>query len=300
MWLEQPQQINPQLVVLGTAEIPLFLLIGERCALIEGGTKVIAPLVQLQIIRQGVAPEELMAQIITHTHYDHTGLAPYFRRTFPNLKIYASRAAARNLSNPKLLAYIDRVNDQMLARYGLVGKLGVCEAPITDFRVDVEIDSQDTIELGGLTLEVIMAPGHTDDGVAIYARELEALFISDFGGLKISDESVFPTPFFDLEQYLATLEELRGYRPKILGLGHFGVATDQEVDRFFEISLRDTKNFVHAVSESMKTDTDSARFSEIFMEKNYRGRVCLIPEQVMKKTVATMAQRIFRRSRPGG
>ena len=101
-------------------------------------------------------------------------------------------------------------------------------------RVDEELQGGETFDLGGLTLEVIHAPGHTMGSVAVLARERNALLSADTV-LGVTTTLVRPGEG-DLRLYVESVAALRDLAPRVIYPGHGGPVTDP-VGRMEELSL---------------------------------------------------------------
>lgn len=72
--------------------------------------------------------------------------------------------------------------------------------------------------IGGVTLRVIHAPGHTPGQCNIYIPDSGVLLSGD--NVLGNTTSVVAPPDGDMGQYLATLQQLLGLNPRVIGPGH--------------------------------------------------------------------------------
>lgn len=84
---------------------------------------------------------------------------------------------------------------------------------------DVAISDGTSLEVGGLTLELVPTPGHTLGSVCVYLREERALFTGDTA-LGLGTVAVSPPPHGDMRLYLESLERLKGYESAVMLPGH--------------------------------------------------------------------------------
>ena len=87
-------QILKGLYRLGGPEFPSFLVVGSRHAVqVDAGPTFVGPL-YLQNIQEVLGkrrgPDFLFH---THSHFDHVGIVPYFKRTYPHIDAMASATA---------------------------------------------------------------------------------------------------------------------------------------------------------------------------------------------------------------
>ena len=139
------------------------------------------------VAEAGAAP--LSRVILTHRHADHAGGALRLREA----------AGVPLACHPLERAVIEGER---------LGGAGVDEA----------VEGGERYDLGGLTAEVLFAPGHTLGCLAVYVPERGALFASDTV-MAISTAVVRPEEG-DLAQYEATLERLREVGAATIYAGH--------------------------------------------------------------------------------
>ena len=141
-------------------------------------------------------PPPLTAIIITHRHPDHGGGALALHRSTG--APLASHALEREA--------IER------DRFGGEG------------RITRELEDGEELDLGGLTLEVVHAPGHTPGCIALFARERGALFTTDTV-MGVSTTLIRPGEG-SLADYGRTLERLLSLGATTMYAGHGGPIAD--------------------------------------------------------------------------
>lgn len=96
---------------------------------------------------------------LTHSHMDHIEKAEELKDIYGG-EILISRKGAENINNPEI---------------NLSSMSGV-ELYTT---VDSRVDDKDILHIGKIELEVILNPGHTDDGTSLYCKEEGIVFTGD-------------------------------------------------------------------------------------------------------------------------
>ena len=102
---------------------------------------------------------EVEAILLTHTHFDHVGaVAALARET--GAPVYCPEIEVPVLAD---------INSYLLPGFG----------PLESYDADRTVAGGETLELGGLTLEVIFTPGHSPGHVTYSARGEDAIFSGD-------------------------------------------------------------------------------------------------------------------------
>ena len=96
---------------------------------------------------------------LTHSHMDHIEKAEELKNTYGG-EILISRKGAENINNPE-------INLSSMSGIELYTS------------VDSRVDDKDILHIGKIELEVILTPGHTDDGTSLYCKEEGIVFTGD-------------------------------------------------------------------------------------------------------------------------
>jgi glyoxylase-like metal-dependent hydrolase (beta-lactamase superfamily II) len=186
--------------------------IGENTFLFRpaGGDKllVIDPGDEAERILAAIAATgaEVEAILLTHTHFDHVGaVAPVARAT--GAPVYVPEIEKPVLAD--IMAYVPWEG------FG----------PYESYDADETLAGGETLELAGLTLDVIFTPGHSPGHVTYSVRGEDALFSGDvlFQG-SVGRVDLPGGDWPTLERSIAGL--LRSYPPEtIVYPGHMGVTT---------------------------------------------------------------------------
>ena len=96
---------------------------------------------------------------LTHSHMDHIEKAEELKDIYGG-EILISRKGAENINNPE-------INLSSMSGVELYTS------------VDSRVDDKDILHIGKIELEVILTPGHTDDGTSLYCKEEGIVFTGD-------------------------------------------------------------------------------------------------------------------------
>jgi glyoxylase-like metal-dependent hydrolase (beta-lactamase superfamily II) len=162
------------------------------------------------------------ALLLTHIHLDHAGATGAIVRHWPQIEVYVHERGARHLVDPsKLLASAARLYGNDMDR--LWGEV-------------VAVPEQNVHPLAGgervLGFQVEYTPGHASHHVCYLHPESGRAFVGDVGGVRIPPADLVgiptPPPDIDLEAWRASLEVVAEWRPRSLGITHFGVIDEPD------------------------------------------------------------------------
>ena len=121
MQSQTPGKIFDGLWYLGFPETGVYLLENhDEYMIISGGMSYIRSYGDATI--EGIRSQRGSHQesvLILHAHFDHIGIVPYFRRTHPGIKVYASERAFEILANPRAIDTINDFSRDVAARMGM-------------------------------------------------------------------------------------------------------------------------------------------------------------------------------------
>jgi hydroxyacylglutathione hydrolase len=149
--------------------------------------------------------ETVEAILITHTHFDHIGaVAPVAQAT--RAPVYCPELETEVLAN---------INDYLWPGFG----------PFESYQADHTVAGGETLELAGLTIDVVFTPGHSPGHVTYALPDEDALFSGDV--LFQGSVGRVDLPGGDWPTLLASIEKLTStYSPEATVYpGHMGITT---------------------------------------------------------------------------
>ena len=150
--------------------------------------------------------ETVEAILVTHTHFDHIGaVAPVARAT--GAPVYCPRLETQVLAN--IMDYVPWPG------FG----------PFESYQADHTVEGGETLELAGLTFEVLFTPGHSPGHVTYALAEHDALLSGDV--LFQGSVGRVDLPGGDWSTLLASIESLIERFPEDTTVypGHMGITT---------------------------------------------------------------------------
>jgi len=290
MNITEPGKINDRVLLLGRSESCLQVVDGgSELALLGGSMTYVAPEVVEQVERFGVEVEKIKRLIILHSHFDHCGLVPFFKRRWPWAVVTASKRAAELLATPKVsgsVAFLNQAATAQNERGEAVKELGAEFSPI---EVEETVGEGDVIKVGDVTLEVLEVPGHSSCSIACYDREAKALFASDAVGVGLG-EHFFSTGNSNFDLYQQSLSRLA-----VLAKEHYGVQTGEDARQYLERSVADATRTREMLVDSYRRTGDVRKSTDELVEAFFQSAPeGFMPREVISMVVAQMMKHIAR------
>jgi glyoxylase-like metal-dependent hydrolase (beta-lactamase superfamily II) len=263
----KPIEVTPHLFQLGTPAFPTYLSMGEEGMIIEGGTGSTFLIMVYQIKSLGIDPKKIKYIVLTHTHPDHIGAVPHFRRAWPHIKLLASPIGAKILKKTELFKQFQLIDLGIAQLMKAKAEIDSLPEPIKDyaFEVDSVVKEGDRIELGaGIAWHIYETPGHSPCHIALFEENEKTLALGDVTGFYVPEKNTFwPNYFESLEKYCNSIRKLAPLPAKRAALSHNGVV-EGEVRRHLEKAMKSTEKYHQELLERLNQGEISEK---IAMEK---------------------------------
>lgn len=232
--------------------IGVYLLLGDRPALIEAGPASTIDAVLGGMREAGFSPADLQAVAVTHIHLDHAGGAGMLVRRLPHLDVYVHPIGAPHLIDPtRLLASAARLYGDALPR--LFGEV----VPIPAERVHI-VGNGDVLSLGSRRLVAVETPGHARHHHAFWDPSSRDLFSGDAAGVALPGSRYVraptPPPELDVAAWEQSLARMRALGARRLLVTHFG--PHEWVDELLQQLAERLHEMVNAVRQSLAAGLD--------------------------------------------
>jgi len=229
---------------LGRAESGVYLLDGsDGSMIISGGISYLVPHILRQFNDFGIDEGRINKLLILHAHFDHVGIVPFFKRRYPDLKIYASHRAWELLKTQKVIDTINMSSKLTAQRMGFEDSISSYDL---DWRDDVEgiaLFEGDTIDIGHHKLSILETPGHSSCSISAYLPETKVLFSSDAGGIPYKDDIILTSGNSNYTLFQQSLDKLSALEVDCLCADHYGYVTGEEARTFIADAVREAKRF---------------------------------------------------------
>jgi hydroxyacylglutathione hydrolase len=153
--------------------------------------------------------------ILTHHHYDHSSGAHRLREA-TGAKVVVHTAEERLLLNPASeTGDMEIPEDQKEAREQAKKWREEAAKAVPDIR----LNDGDVLEIGGLHLRAVHAPGHTAGHLCSLLEEDSVLFAGD-NVLGVGTAAIAPPPHGDMAEYIRSLKRMQALEASLLAPGH--------------------------------------------------------------------------------
>ncbi len=238
---------------------------------VSGGMSYIVPDVLRQFEKFGIDENRIRKLLILHSHFDHVGIVPFFKRRLPTMEVYASQRAWGVLRMDKAILTINEFGRSVAQR---MGAGNVYSDYDLDWREDVNgkpVREGDRIDLGGVEVSIFEIPGHSSCCIAAYAQKLKALFPTDGAGIPFG-RTIISSGNSNYTLYQQSLEKLKDLEVEYVCADHYGYLTGGEARDYISQSIQSAKENRTRMEEIYRStrDIDAAaqQLTSSFYEEN--------------------------------
>lgn len=241
MRIRKPGKVHERIWFLGREESGVYLLEGDNSSMIVSGgmSYIVSDLLQ-QFEAFGIDENRIKKLLILHSHFDHVGIVPFFKRRHPEIEVYASLRGWEILQMDKAILTINEFSRNVAKR---MEKENLYSTYDLEWRNDVSgkaIREGDRIDLGHLEVSILEIPGHSSCCIAAYIPELKALFPTDGGGIPFK-ETIVTSGNSNYTKYQQGLERLKNLDVDYYGADHYGYVIGEEAGEFIPKSIEMAK-----------------------------------------------------------
>ncbi len=245
-------KVTDNLWYLGREEAGVYVYEGRDDAiLINGSMSYILPDVLEQMKSFGIDAEKIGKILILHSHFDHVGIVPYFKRTYPRMTVYASAPAWKIFAMPKAIEVMNSYSKLSAKWWGLENAFGSYDLDWRDDIKGITLAEGDKIDLGGANLRILDTPGHSNCSITAYDPERKIMFASDAAGIPYK-EFCFPSMNTNMTEFLASLEKLKPLPVSYLCGDHYGYITGDEATKFLDLTLKEGVRWKSAMEDTYR------------------------------------------------
>lgn len=206
---------------------PVVLNDKNNMILVDCGYEGFLPLIEKEMQKHGLNPNNLNYLYLTHQDDDHMGSAYEIKKKYPNIKIITSKIEKDYISGKKKNIRLEQGENLLKFLEGDEKKFGeqFCERMrnIKNVTPNIEVEDGEVFDwVGGC--EVIDTRGHTSGHTSLYLKKYKYLIVGDAGVLENNTLVVAnPQYSYNLEQAKNSLKKIKSMDIKKYICYHGGV-----------------------------------------------------------------------------
>ena len=294
MWIREPQKVSEEIEYLGTTDMCVYLLKGREYMFIEGGMSYVVPTLLRQLDERGFDQSKITKFLILHSHFDHCGVVPFFKRRLPQIEVLASARTKEVYGKEKAIHFIRERNRAMIEYYGMQREAAEFNLDFDEIPVDRVIKEGDRVDLGnGLTVEFSEVPGHSSCSIAAYVGKIKALFASDAAGIPNERGIIYPIGNENFTQFQGSLAKLNEYDVEILCAARNGVFMGKDGREFISKTMRAAEQLRQEVIKRFGETGDRERVTTELCDRIYAEvKTVDIPKEIFLRVVKSIVDNI--------
>jgi glyoxylase-like metal-dependent hydrolase (beta-lactamase superfamily II) len=242
MIIESKGKIGEGLYAIGAPELPAYLLVGEKPVLFDAGMTFMGPLYWEGLKEHLGDAGRLQYLFLTHSHFDHSGAAPFLKRKIAGLQIGSHTLAAETFKKPNAVDLIRSLSRNCEKQYReMIGGENVL---FDTLAVDIVLADGMEMDLGGgVSFKVIATPGHTKDSISFYIPRCKALITGEAVGVYDKNFTTHPEYLSSYNDYMASLEKLASLEIDILMMAHYYTLTGEDANGYIVKAIESARLF---------------------------------------------------------
>ena len=252
--------------------MPAFIFINDPSIIFDPGVSAFGPLYYRTLLPLMPKQQHLLI-LLTHSHFDHCGAAPYLLRKFPGTQIGASSRAAGVLQKEGAIDLIRRFNAEYEEK--MADDIKGEDTSFSSIKVDLQLKEGDRIELtNGNCFQVFETPGHTRDCLSYFFPDSGVLVAGEAAGVPEGDfiHSVFLANY---EDYVNSIEKLRTVEAEALCIAHVGILTGREhIAQYLTASLAAAQEYRSKIERYLEQfNEDKQKVVDTIVAEEYDSKL---------------------------
>ncbi len=300
MMLNSAGKIGEDLYAIGDHRLPAFLFMGTEPVLFDAGMDFMGPAYLRDLKKYLGDPSRLKYLLLTHSHFDHSGAAPYLKRKISGLKIGASSKAAEIFQKASAVEFIRNLSRG--AQKNFSSQVDPWEDSVfKPFNIDRILNDGDRLDLGpGKTVQVLATPGHTRDALSFYLPYRKALVAGEAVGVYNRAGEIQPEFLSGYEDYRASLQRLHPLEIDILMMAHLHVLTGEDARGYIAKSLEATGSFRKRIEDALRRFQGNQEkvVQEIFQEDYVKRKTSIQDQEPFRINLAAKVKAVAKSSDP--
>lgn len=294
MWIREPQKVSEEIEYLGTTDMCIYLLKGREYMFIEGGMSYVVPTLLHQLDQRGIDQSKITKFFIPHSHFDHCGIVPFFKKRLPQMEVLASARTKEVYGKDRAIHFIRERNRAMIDYYGMEREATELNLDFEAIPVDRVVREGEKLDLGdGLIAECIDVPGHSSCSIAAYVGKMKALFASDAAGIPNERGIIYPIGNENFIQFQHSLAKLNQYDVEILCAARNGVFQGKKGRGFISKTMRAAEKLRQEVIRRVAETGSRERVTTELCDRIYAEiKTVDIPKGIFLRVIKSIVENI--------
>jgi glyoxylase-like metal-dependent hydrolase (beta-lactamase superfamily II) len=251
--------------------VPAFICKNDPPIIFDPGVSAFGPLYYRTLLPI-VCDQQHLLILLTHSHFDHCGAAPYLLKKFPHAQVGASSRASEVLRKESALDLIRRFNAEYEEQMADIIKGE--DTSFSSINVDMQLKEGDRVELeNGHCFQVFETPGHTRDCLSYFFPDSGVLVAGEAAGVPEGDfiHSVFLASY---EEYVNSIQKLSTIAAEALCIAHVGILAGREhIAKYLTASLAAAQKYRSKIERYMdKFNGDKQKVVDTIVTEEYDSK----------------------------
>jgi glyoxylase-like metal-dependent hydrolase (beta-lactamase superfamily II) len=251
--------------------VPAFICRNDPSIIFDPGVSAFGPLYYRTLSPIMQEKTDLLI-LLTHSHFDHCGAAPYLLRKFPRTQVGASNRAAEVLQKESAIDLIRRFNAEYEEK--MASDIKGEDTSFPGIKVDMQLKEGDQVELAnGHCFQVFETPGHTRDCLSYFFPDTGVLVAGEAAGVPEGDfiHSVFHANY---AEYANSIQKLSTITAEALCIAHVGILAGREhIAKYLTASLAAAQKYRSKIERYMdKFNGDKQKVVDTIVTEEYDSK----------------------------
>jgi len=280
-------KLSEDLFVLHEKMFPIYLITGKENFLIDTSISALRENIHKKI--KSLLPDKPLNHILlTHSHYDHTGSAPYLQEKF-NTSISGSKRTMELLQKEEVRAFIGDMNTRFNNVLGISGK-----AEFPELKKLNILKEGDRINIDDSRyFEVISSPGHTKCSLSFLLMPEIVLFPGDAAGVLERNKKIKPLFLSDYTSYVLSLKKLLEVEAEMLCPPHNNYIIGKEkVRAHLQLALESAIDLKNKIIRALENGAGIEEVSESILKKEFPLPVVEGPKRAFNINLNSMVRAV--------
>jgi len=282
-------EIEQSIYMLHEPMFPVYLIRGEKNFLIDSAISALTNSI-LGKLDELLKGETLHSVLLTHSHYDHTGVLPALQKKY-RCGILGSPQTVELLKKPRVREFIADMNTRFNR---VLGSGEVAEFPELHRFTTVKEGDQIPVD-SRRYFEVIETPGHTRCSASFLLMPDRILFPGDAAGVLEKNNKVKPLFLSGYSAYLSSIRKLVRLKAEILCPPHNTcIRGSNRVQEHLLRSLEVSEILKMKIEKALKSGMTIKETTRNIMETEFHLPVVEGPKKAFDINLTSMVRTVCR------